>query len=64
LISIYNSKKYSINDMNIVKKCKKCGKDFKIEKYRENTAHYCSRECYWKDKKKTQDQEKTCIRCG
>jgi len=36
--------------MQIVKECLICGKEFKVDKYRENTAKYCSRECMGKSK--------------
>jgi len=43
----------------IVRTCEKCGKEFKTYNYRAAKSRYCSYECYWGEKVKT-----NCATCG
>ncbi len=46
--------------------CKECGKKFKVKRWRNNTAKYCSYECAIKGRttSKAYSKERTCKKCG
>ena len=47
--------------------CIQCGKKFKVKLYKKDTAKFCSKECYWENKKGKPKGEwftKICPSCG
>lgn len=43
-----NSPRYSGGEVTVI--CQQCGKEFKVKKYRQETAKFCSRNCLGKSK--------------
>ncbi|KXA97425.1 hypothetical protein AKJ38_01205 [candidate division MSBL1 archaeon SCGC-AAA259I14] len=47
----------------VTKKCERCGKEFRVKPYREETARFCSRECHNAHQKEG-NIKKECEECG